>query len=71
MGGALKMEYRIVDGRNVCTNGEVVINHVRHIIRNGYVKCDVALNCNAWNVTSEHCMCPKCYTKPIQLELFQ
>lgn len=62
----LKMQYKN-DGRNVCDNGEVVINHVRHIVRAGFVKCSASLNCSAWNTTNEESVCEKCY--PVQGEL--
>lgn len=64
----LKMQYRIVDGRNVCENGEVIINHTRHIVQAGYVKCNSSLNGSAWNTTNEQSLCPICYNKPVQLE---
>jgi hypothetical protein len=66
----LAMEYKTIDGRNVCNNGEVIINHVRHIVRNGWIKCDQSLNGSSWNTTEELSICSKCFSKPIQLELF-
>lgn len=65
---SLKMQYRQVEGRNVCNNGEVIIDGVRHVVRNGYVKCSPALNSRAWNVTKQISTCPLCY--PWQGNLF-
>lgn len=65
---SLKMQYRQVEGRNVCNNGEVIIDGIRHVVRNGYVKCDSSLNSQAWNVTKQISVCPLCY--PIQGNLF-
>jgi len=63
------MKYKNVDGRDVCNNGEVIIDHIRHKVLNGFVKCDNSLNRSSWNTTKETILCPKCYNKPIQLEL--
>lgn len=63
------MIYKIVNGRNVCQDGEVIIDHVRHKVSNGFVKCDNSLNGSAWNTTKETNVCPKCYKDPVQLEL--
>ena len=66
----LRMTYKSVNGYNVCHDGEVSINHIRHRISNGFVKCDSSLNRFAWNTTEETHVCPKCYHQPVQLELF-
>ena len=65
----LKMQYKVVDGRNVCNNGEVIIDHVKHVVKNGFVKCNAGLNGSAWDTTKESSVCPKCYSQPIQLDL--
>ena len=64
---ALKMQYRLDKGGRVCNNGEVVINHVRHVVRDGYAKCNPSLNNEAWNVTEETSVCPLCY--PVQVKI--
>lgn len=64
----LKMQYKHVNGMNVCNNGEVVIDGIRHLVRNGYVKCDSSLNYRAWNTTKQQSICTSCY--PQQKSLF-
>lgn len=69
----LKMEYKVVDGRNVCNYGDVIIKGLRHRVTNGFVSCNRALNNDAWNVTREVGHCKTCFPnscKPIQLTLF-
>jgi len=62
------MEYKKVDGRDICNNGEIIINHIRHKVVNGFVKCDPSLNRLSWNTTNEEIICSKCYNRPIQLQ---
>ncbi len=67
VGTPLKMQYRVEDGLKVCKNGEVIIDGVRHLVQDGFVKCSRVMNCRAWNVTREKELCPVCYHQPRQL----
>lgn len=63
----LKMKYKVENGLNVCQDGEVIIQNVRHRVANRFVYCNSSLNSSAWNTTEELSLCPKCYPVPIQL----
>lgn len=54
-------ELRMIYSNNVCKFGEVIIDHVRHKVVNGWVKCNDSLNRSAWNTTEETSYCLKCF----------
>ena len=68
------MRYRTEKGLQICEEGTVVIEGVRHYVRAGYVYCDPALNHRAWNVTEAVSTCEVCKLQieagTGQLELF-
>lgn len=69
------MKFKIKNGLNVCDEGTIIINGVKHYVKNGFVACDSSLNRMAWNVTEFKTVCPVCAkfinrdSKPIQLSL--
>lgn len=61
------MIYKYDKGRKVCHEGFVIIEGVRHYIKNGCVVCDPTLNERAWNVTEEKGVCEEC-TKDLKFK---
>lgn len=59
------MIYEIRNGLNVCKQGWIIIDHVRHFIKGGYVVCNASLNSKAWNITDPKNTCPICNLKAI------
>jgi hypothetical protein len=62
--GYKDMVYTMENGARVATTGPVVIEGIRHRVRECYVACDSGLNNRAWNVTEELEICRECY--PVQ-----
>lgn len=70
------MIYEIRNGLNVCKQGWIIVDHVSHYIKEGYVVCNASLNSRAWNITESKETCPICRQKavnnsraPAQLEI--
>lgn len=64
------MEYVLVDGRNVISAGNVVIDGTLHMVSARFVKCDSSLNRRAWNITYEVNRCKICFPE-LQIDLFE
>ena len=63
------MIYTNINGYDVATKGNVVINETLHRVYNKYVYCNNSLNGKAWNVTEEKNKCKICFPDA-QIDMF-
>jgi len=66
------MIYEEKNGLKCCKEGWVLIEGIRHYIKDGFVICNPNLNSRAWNVTESEGTCLDCLSKIElkQLKLF-
>lgn len=70
------MIYITKNGFRVAEQGNVIIEGVKHFVRNGFVACNNRLNHRSWNTTEENSTCKDCLqvqrnlTNQKQLNLF-
>ncbi|WP_207425973.1 hypothetical protein [Pedobacter sp. SYSU D00535] len=59
----MKDKFLIKKGLKVWEAGSVVIDSVRHIVKDGFIKCNASLNHSAWNTTIEKKKCRFCFAR--------
>lgn len=55
------ISYKVKSGLRVIDSGPVIINGVKHRVKNGFVVCHSGLNSMAWNTTKQSSVCDKCF----------
>lgn len=65
-----EMIYTNINGYDVATKGNVVINGTLHMVSARFVKCDSSLNRRSCNITDEVNRCKICFPE-LQIDLFE